>query len=223
MAKIMDTQDALAKGERLKRLRKMSGLTIEEFADRYGLGRSTIKFWETGKWMGLSEKGARIVIEAMRLEGIQCSVSWLLNGFGPPPKILDIFCGQIKRKANYKDVVLGEIPCSLDQEVNMFKDSMGNAVTLTLADASMEPFFLSGEIVGGKRVNPEEINKLVGKVCIVETEDNKLLCRKIGEGKDPFRFNLYALNPEDNTLPIVANTRLLSAAPVTRVWQRELK
>ncbi|MDE6691086.1 MAG: helix-turn-helix domain-containing protein [Clostridia bacterium] len=61
-------------GERIYNLRKKSGLSQEEFADKLGVSRQAVSKWETGQSVPDSEKAAAIGA----FFGV--SLDWLING-----------------------------------------------------------------------------------------------------------------------------------------------
>ena len=61
-------------GERIYNLRKKSGLSQEEFADKLGVSRQAVSKWETGQSVPDSEKAAAIG----SFFGV--SLDWLING-----------------------------------------------------------------------------------------------------------------------------------------------
>lgn len=73
------------RGERLRLLRKLSGSTIHKMAQKYDIGSSTIKYWENGRGVGLSIRGANSIIAIMRQETINCLFAWLMYGIGTAP------------------------------------------------------------------------------------------------------------------------------------------
>lgn len=64
-------------GERIYNLRKKSGLSQEEFADKLGVSRQAVSKWETGQSVPDSEKAAAIGA----FFGV--SLDWLINGIEP--------------------------------------------------------------------------------------------------------------------------------------------
>lgn len=64
-------------GERIYNLRKKSGLSQEEFADKLGVSRQAVSKWETGQSVPDSEKAAAIG----SFFGV--SLDWLINGVEP--------------------------------------------------------------------------------------------------------------------------------------------
>ncbi len=61
-------------GERIYNLRKKSGLSQEEFADKLGVSRQAVSKWETGQSVPDSEKAAAIGAY------FGVSLDWLING-----------------------------------------------------------------------------------------------------------------------------------------------
>jgi len=216
-------QQALSKerGKRLRLVRKMSGLTLKELAEKYNLGVSTIKYWECATNQGLSSKGAKKIINAMQNQGIQCSYMWLMHGIGLPPQFLDIHRHDSTNNPKSTDQVVYEEEKSIAHEISLFCESIIDAITLTIFDDGMEPIYAMGDGVGGKRLYGEDITKTIGKNCIVETADKQLLCRRVAQSSNAGNFNLYCINP--HTLaspPHLYDVTLVSAAPISRVWRR---
>ena len=81
----MSIDQALASsGERLRRARILAGIsTRREFEEKHQISANTLQGWEQGK-NPLSQKGARRVINALKEEGLICTVEWLINGTGMP-------------------------------------------------------------------------------------------------------------------------------------------
>src|SRR3990167_671549 len=73
-------------GDRLRRARILAGIaTRREFEIKYQISANTLQGWEQGK-NPLSKKGAKRIIEALKTEGVICSLEWLMNGTGVPPR-----------------------------------------------------------------------------------------------------------------------------------------
>jgi HTH-type transcriptional regulator, cell division transcriptional repressor len=210
-----------ARGKRLRLVRKMSGLTLNELAEKHHLSISTIKYWECAKKQGLSSKGAKRIIAAMQSQGVQCSYMWLMHGIGLPPQFLDVRFGNGNKKIPQIDEATFEEEKTIAQEIALFCEKITDAITLTVFDDAMEPVYSVGDGVGGKRFYGEELAKVVGKNCIVETADHQLLCRRVAQGSDANNFNLYCVNPYTiANPPHLYEIKLLSAAPISRVWKR---
>ena len=214
---------AKERGKRLRLVRKMSSLTLDELSSKHDFGVSTIKYWECAKNQGLSSKGAKKIIAAMQVEGVQCSYMWLMHGVGLPPQFLCVHYNQdLKVNLDISQVAYEEEK-SIEHEITLFCDKIINAIALTIFDDGMEPIHAVSDSVGGKRLYGDDLEKVIGKDCIVEMEDNQLLCRRVAQGDAPDNFNLYCINP--NTVanpPHVYGVKLLSAAPISRVWKRKV-
>lgn len=221
MSNEMQKSSARERGKRLRLVRKMSGLTLDELSSKYNFGISTIKYWECAKNQGLSSKGAKKIIAAMQKEGVQCSYMWLMHGVGLPPQFLHIhYCQKVRDTINIDQAVYEEEK-SIEYEIKVFCEKVIDAITLTIFDDGMEPFYSVNDGVGGKRLHGKDLIKAVGKNCIVETVDNQVLCRRVIQGNNIDNFNLCCINP--NTFanpPHIYEIELLSAAPISRIWKR---
>lgn len=212
------------RGRRLRILRKMSGLTLEELSSKYNFGVSTIKYWECAKNNGLSSKGAKKIILAMQREGIYCSYMWLIYGVGLPPQFLDVHYYRGAKVSNEIEEIKQsayEDEKSIEHEIAGFCKNIPNAIALTIFDDGMEPLYSIGDSIGGRRLYHDDLTKTVDKNCVVETADHQLLCRRVAQGGDPGNFNLYCINPSTlSNPPHLYEVKLLSAAPISRVWKR---
>lgn len=205
------------RGKRLRILRNMAGLTIHKLAEKYGIGSSTIKYWEAGRGEGLSVKGAEKIIATMRQEGVYCTFGWLVYGIDMCPQIIDMRQSISVQQITTNTITEEE---AIANEMNMFRDNTANAVTFVIADDGMETFYSVGDIVGGNRLTGLDINRALGKNCIIEIEGNKLLCRKLMHKWASDAFVLCPLNSQTTTsLANLYNVKIISAAPISRVWK----
>ncbi|MDR1057449.1 MAG: helix-turn-helix domain-containing protein [Coxiellaceae bacterium] len=168
----MQKSSVKERGKRLRLVRKMSGLTLEELSTKYNFGISTIKYWECAKNQGLSSKGAKKIVAAMHSEGVQYAYMWLMHGVGLPPQFLDIHYHKKIKDINSVDQAVYEEEKSIEYEIKLFCEKITDAITLTIFDDGMEPFYSVNDGVGGKRLYGENLTKVIGKDCIVETIDN---------------------------------------------------
>ncbi|MBU0744761.1 MAG: helix-turn-helix domain-containing protein [Gammaproteobacteria bacterium] len=221
MSDELQRSSAKERGKRLRLVRKMSGLTLDELSSKYSFGISTIKYWECAKNQGLSSKGAKKIISAMQDEGVQCSYMWLMHGIGLPPQFLDVHYNKGDKTNIGVDQANFEEEKSIEHEIKLFCEKIIDAIALTVFDDGMEPFYSVSDGVGGKRLYGNELTKAIGKNCIVETVDRQLLCRRVAEGNSPDNYNLYCINPGTVVSPPhLYDVKLLSAAPISRIWRR---
>jgi len=208
-------------GERLRRARILAGLsTRREFEKKYNISANTLQGWEQGK-NPLSEKGARRVVEAFKWEGLLCSVEWLMHGTGMPPRPYDILNAGLKESC--KNEVFTEQNIreeeAIYKETQLFKEQNVNSILLSVADDSMEPYYFTGDHIGGIQIFDNEIGEVTGNFCIVELENNLIIPRLLQAGNRAGLYNVCCTNPTTQASPLnFYNVRVLSAAPI--LWHR---
>ncbi len=199
-----------ARGDRVRHIREtLLRFSRREFSKGHAVPAATLQNWESGKYGGLTEKGALKLVNAFQSEGVPCSVEWLLYGIGAEPTRtnLPIF---------NKNLDLGQV---MAQEVGLFRQLHPNSVDAIVSDDSMEPGFYAGDLVAGERYFAEEITKAVGRYCILQLIEGEVLIRELRPGKKKDEFILACINTKAKikTKVIKANS-LFSAAPI--VWIR---
>ena len=211
------------RGKRLRLIRKMSNLNLNDLANKYNFGISTIKYWECGKNQGLSAKGAKKIIKAIQSEGVTCSYAWLMDGIGLPPQFIDVCLSNKAKQSGVSDLNTYAEEKSIGQEIALFCQSIADAITLSITDDGMEPIYSYNDSIGGKRIYDQDLNSTINKDCIVETEGNQILCRRVAQGNSKDSFNLYCINSSTKANPPnMYNVKLLSAAPISRIWKRSV-
>lgn len=220
-SKVVDSvkSSAKARGKRLRSLRKMADLTRKDIQELYKINAGTLQGWEDARFGGLTLKGASRVIKALRSEGLQCHIDWLMYGVGTPPLPSDRLYMEAgdelshdfdKDKAD-EDAIVEELMC--------FRRCNPEAIDLLITDDGMEPQFKEGDCVAGKKRTGEQIKELVGMNCIVETAQGEVLLRNLRSGKEPGMYTLTCVNPHTGVSePIIYNISLAHAAPV--IWHR---
>lgn len=209
-----------SRGEHVRMVRSMTGLTIIGFAKELGVSRGSIIGWEQGKSGGLTEKGAEKIVALAKNHNILCTSIWLLHGIGNQPtfktnSIAEPKATYIVNKPN------SNLPETVTQEVKLFESNYDNAVTHRVEDDCMQPFFTTGDIVGGIKLFGSDINNALGKHCIIETESNEIFIRKLTQASSTDVYNLISTNldtPAPNS--ILINATVISVAPI--VWIRHL-
>jgi len=207
----------IARGKRLKSARMMADLTRNGIEEKYGISASTIQSWEAAKAGGLTERGVRRIIPLLQQEGIFCTPDWLLYGIGTPPQPTNLQFPQIQEKsASYTAMPEDKI---IIQELLTFRDLNQNVIDIIVSDDGMEPNYSLGDYVGGKRRTGEEISKLYGFDCIIETASNEIFLRRIKPGSRAGLYTLICINTDTTVAtPTIYDQELLSAAPV--IWHR---
>ena len=211
-------------GDRLRRARILAGIaTRREFEKKYQISANTLQGWEQGK-NPLSKKGAKRIVEALKIEGLICSLEWLMQGSGVPPRPFEMTNSEITSGADmehfFSQVSLQEEQ-AIYQELQTFKTHNPNAIIITISDDTMEPQFRMGDYVGGVRfTKPEDIQLYLGQPCIVELADHSILPRYIHADTESGTYTLSCTNFQSKNPQLnIFNARILSAAPI--LWHRK--
>lgn len=203
------------RGKRVRLVRNMTDLTIDDFANKIGVSNRTIKYWENGESGGLSEKGAEKIVEANDILNIQCNVIWLLYGAGSQP----ILTGKSYNNAlSLTNNITNDSNDSIKKEAHYFISTNFNAITMQITDDGMEPYLIAGDIVGGKRKQNKDIKNALHKDCIIEIKNQQLFCRRLLPGTKPKLFNLCCINQKTSAPFIITDMEIISAAPI--IWLR---
>ncbi|OHE78672.1 MAG: hypothetical protein A3F67_07055 [Verrucomicrobia bacterium RIFCSPHIGHO2_12_FULL_41_10] len=210
-----------ARGHRLRQLRALTApkggrpLTRAALARKYFINAHTLKNWEVGHASGLTESGAKQMINVYQKEYIDCSIHWLMTGEGPEPKRQRTTPTEGPHPQERIDPL-----ATLEDEINAFKSLQAEGVIFVVKDDAMAPIYLQGDTVAGIRYYAKDLARLIDKDCVVETGDGNTWLRRIQNSTVPGRYNLYAINPSTKIeLPAIYSVEILSAAPVIRIWR----
>lgn len=211
-----------ARAKRLKRLRKITGLSRQEFTKRYGISRGTMQNWETARFGGLTEKGAKLVLNAFRQEGVHCSFEWLMYGVGLGPQLSENLYvessanDEANRSPSQREYSEEEV---IAKELEKFKQLNVDTIDMVVEDDGMWPQYRSGEHIAGRKIYGKDIDRIINRDCIVETQSGQIMLRFVREGSRPGVYTLLCINPKTSVAaPIQYDVALTSAAPV--VWMR---
>lgn len=207
---------------RVRTIRGMLRMTVAEFANLLNYATPTITQWEKNPLNGLSEKGARNIIEVLKGTEVVCDLNWLLHGQGIPPFIRS----ENQVIAKYQQELLS-LSSGIDSitytnnEIERFRTFVPNAVIMEVPDDSMEPLYSAGEFVGGKELRDKALQQALGKVCIVKVSENQTLLRKLfKDEKNPEKYRLACVNQRAAVETVLSNVNVLGAAPVARIWRK---
>lgn len=209
-------------GERLRRARILAGIsTRREFEEKYSVSANTLQGWEQGK-NPLSKKGAKRIIEALKNEGLICSLDWLMHGQGVPPRAFEM-TREISAETDLENMLnqmhLQEEQ-AIYQELQTFKTHNPNPIIITISDDTMEPQFREGDYVAGVRLTrPEDIQKHLGEPCIIELIDHTIIARHLHADIKSGFYTLSCTNFRSKHGPLtISNAQIISAAPI--LWHR---
>lgn len=225
-----DSQEA--RGIRARYIReKVLGLSRNKFSKRHKdleLTVSTLQNWEDARYGGLTEKGARKLIEAFAKEGINCSLQWLLFGIGDaPPEIRDfnlVVANIVGSKAT-ADFPPSNLPRVTDEEsiakeLRYFRELHVDAIDAIVNDDGLCPYVEPGDCVAGIRLTGQDIHRAIGFNCIIQTYTGQILVRKLEAGSEPGLFTLICTNLDTQVSDAkLLNVKLFSVAPI--IWLRK--
>jgi len=156
-----------ARAKRLIYVRKMLGMTIASFAKKHGIGESTLRHWEKAHLNGLREAGAERIVAALKSEGIDCSLPWLLHGVGEAPKFVSSKSVSEMTEEEY-----------MQHAINTFLSDSPDHAVIQLSDNTFSPIYLRHDYLGAKLQPVKALNLRPGEICIIKTETSKTICKK---------------------------------------------
>jgi len=210
-----------ARGTRLRYIRDALKLSRQELSTRYGLAAGTLKNWENARFGGLTEKGARSVLEAFRSEGVEFDIEWILFGKGNQPVFNNVANGEWLNKSQGNNLYLfDDIEVQISKEIETFNSYYQNPIMTVMQDLSMHPHFTVGDHLAGDRVFQDEIDALVDQCCIVQLADGRIVVRILKKCSVPTYYNLIHLNVDTEIEKAsLYQISVISAAKV--IWIRK--
>ncbi len=203
-----DTNLVQERAERVRQLRRRHlGLSRPQFSVMSDIPADTLRNWEQGRYGGLTEKGARKLVAVFQKRGVQLSVEWLLYGIGRSPigllgtSVLNVLVSDEKL---------------IPQELDFFHQLNPDAVDYCVVDDRMLPCFLPGDYIAGRWIHEKNINKALGKPCIVKTIEGFILFGLLALGMQKNRYNLH--NSNTSVPDSLNDLKVYSVAPV--LWVR---
>lgn len=217
------------RAQRLKFLRKMSHLSMKEFAQLCNLGITTINYWEQG-YSNISERGARKVCQAISEEGIDCSTIWLLAGYGEAPRVIDSsklsklnyekFKSFSKSSINEKSSNYSTDNKEIKEELAIFKKNYPEHLICLMGNESMKPLYNPGDLVAGKKLTGKNRELAHGADCIVELKESELMIRRVKIAQAVGSFDLFVINSDTSLeFPPLRNIDVIALAPIIRIWK----
>lgn len=214
--------DLLEKAKRTQSARKFAGLTREAMETRHSIPPSTLRGWErpgTLKNQGLTLNGAQRLVKALQVEGVACSVEWLMDGKGIGPHFLETTLEQNNSK-NIRKISLWNQNIVIQNEIKFFQENNPDSVVLMVTDDGLAPVYSLGDFVGGIKKYQKEMLKVIGHHCIIETASKEILIRKVCKGKKAKSYSLFCTNPQTSAYePTLFDIKLNWAAPI--IWLRK--
>ena len=213
-----------AKAYRIKQARLLAGYkTAKAFSIEHTINLDTLKSWESAK-NPLTEKGAKIIANSLYLEGLNCTIEWLLQGRGSPPTIWKPNLSQkidLTSKANLLASIYIEQESNIIKEIEFFKSVNKNSIVILSNDDGMEPFYYIGDYVGGIPIDFQSMPYDLNFDCIILTADNLFLIRRVRRANNSSDlFDFTCTNFKTSCFPTMQkNVSLKLVAPI--LWQRK--
>ena len=218
MIKIEHPQKSI--GNRLKKIRFMTGLTRADLEKTYKINRSTLQAWENNR-NPLSLENATKLASIFLTEGIICDIQWMLSGDGHPPTYANNNTASSEIKLSHGslksyNLTEGE---KVIREISLFESHYKHTKVIVVSDDAMVPIYKQGDYVGGCIYPEEEWDSLVGQDVIASTYNNEIYFRKLLRSEEN-DFVLGALNYTSKACaPLIFPQNVTGLAPVT--WHRK--
>ena len=108
----------------------------------------------------------------------------------------------------------------INAELELFKKNYPEHLIYLIENESMKPLYGPGDLVAGKKLTDKNMELANGADCIVELEGKELLVRRIKIAHAVNSYDLYVINPDSSLeFPPLRNIKLISLAPIIRVWK----
>lgn len=200
------------RGQRVRRLRGMLGIDMNAFAKLAGISRVTLSFWENAKHAKLSYPGACKVINAVKSQGVDCTIEWLWDNAGEFPRFINQQSPQ-QQFINDEPSYLFSGP---EKEINLFLSLNKNAAITKIDTGNLLPFYAFGDIVAGLW-QPTNAMRNDG-YCIIAIENTSQVkwVKRISDQKSS---DSVLLMDFPHTKEKGEKIEIEKIAPIIRVWR----
>ena len=196
------------RGKRIQFIRKhLLALSREQFCQQGNpfVTTQTLKSWELAWGSGLTEKGAKQLVDYLKELKIYCTTAWLLHGIGRQAT-------QLTKDLEYSETLEDQIA----KELLLFREQP-NAIDAIISDDAMIPLLYPGNYVGGIVV--KDIETAINKDCIIIDTENNTYVRNLHYGDESGHYDLVSLNTNSHfAKKEIKNISIKIAAPI--VWIR---
>ncbi|MBC5675615.1 helix-turn-helix domain-containing protein [Blautia sp. NSJ-34] len=195
-------------GEKIKFLRLDRNMTLEELGNKVGVGKSTVRKWETGMIANMKRDKILKVAEAL-----DTSPAYLM---GWDNNVRPIENGTKEKKRGVTINVLGRVAAGIPieaiediidtEEISEEMASTGEYFGLKIHGNSMEPRIMDSDVVIVKRQDDAES----GDIIIATINGDEATCKRLRKLRDG--IELISNNPSYN--PIFFDNREIIEKPV---------
>lgn len=208
--------ETLIKAERVKRARMMTGLTRDEIEKKYNIPSNTLRIWESAseKRKGITEKGVRRLLSALKQEGVLVDSGWIMYGSGSGPSFDAI---QDQNDNISLNIAVNE-ESQLFNETATFLNSNPDNKTLIIRDECAAPFYRATDLIGA-RLYERPPADLDNELCLVEIKDGEMMPLSVSYKKKNSEFFLSYINKNyKNQRITLKNCSVFSIGPI--IWHR---
>ncbi len=213
-------------GRRIRIAITQCGLKLPLFGRKYKIALSHLYALEKEE-RPLSQSIVERIASGVRQEGYFCTAEWIITGEGLAPckesELKKTILGSIKDLTYVTSLLPSELESFISpelkilQEQALFHELHTNSVVVGIFDDAMEPFYCSGDYVGG--IMREELSLALNKDCIIQLVNGDQLIRRLTNGSISGCYNLSATNPFTKiSNPVIFDQQVENAAPI--IWHR---
>jgi transcriptional regulator with XRE-family HTH domain len=203
------------RGQRARVIRLALRLSRPAFEEKYGIARGTLQNWEDARFGGLGERGAKRLVNAFAKDNIHCTVEWFLYGIGADPLVK----WREQQKQALPDNVPKKMSKAMQPELAFFHEQHKQVIDTIMPDNAMAPRIFENDVVAGVRYFASDIEKMIGKDCIIQTQKGDTLVRRLDSGNERRGYTLTCPYTGDKVhFPDMNNVAVFSAAPI--LWVR---
>jgi len=197
--------------DRLRRLRRATGLSQAKVAEKLGIAAPSVAQWEIGRSRPSIERLEKLAslygVSLKELCGHDMVASRDIGG----AETRDI--GRITGTVSAADRVLINVSPDLSRADEIDLPFHGySGILLEVSGESMLPRYKPGEIIGvtpNRYVRPSA--KMIGKDAVVMLKDERILLKTIIEGPEVGTFALSSFN---QSIPIIFNPQIVWISPI---------
>jgi transcriptional regulator with XRE-family HTH domain len=181
-----ESKSPITVAQRLKKLRKATGLSRDELAFKHDIKSPSLRSWETGT-RTLQKDKAELLASIFKNYGVVCTADWILRGKGEDPL-------EITSQTTEEAYII--------KEIGRFEAYYKNSIVLEVADDYMAPWIRKGDFVGGVLIDPKDEKSFIDQICIVRPRDFGTQVRLIQKANNNKLYNLASFSNKGEILKI---------------------
>lgn len=187
-------------GERIRFVRENLRYTRRQFCEKYLISESTLKSWENID-KNITENALTKILSLFNQEGVRLNRDWLLYNKGEQPHFHSAHLVNHEQEANIEPVEYSEYHDELlmMEDQTHFLKKYKSSVSTIISTMEMLPLYSPGDYVGGIKRTGRDIEKTVGRDCIIKIKDQQgLLVKRVGGREKSGLYSLFITNTVDS-------------------------